>query len=730
MSHLSAQENLKGLVVSSNNEPLFGATLIWKNTQTYTTTDENGAFIIPYKKENNNLVISFIGYRTDTIQVEEPRFIKHMMYESNLLDEVVVKSKKKDLYISHTGIQQTENLDSGELLKAACCNLSESFETNPSVDVSFTDAITGTKQIQMLGLTGPYIQITQENIPAIKGANQAAGLSFIPGTWIESIQITKGAGSIVNGFESITGQINTELKKPTNEPELFFNLFASENKRWEINTDMNTHLNDNWATGLFIHYNQRSHKSDANQDSFIDMPIGSQWNLMNRWHYSLAEKGLESDLIIKILQDKKEGGQIAFDPQVENNSNTLWGSENSTYRHEAFYKFGKVFPHLPYKSFGFQFHGIYHGQEAYYGLLTHNVQQKGLYLNGIYQSILSNTYHKFKTGISVSLDNYNESVMSNNYDHKEQSVGTFFEYNYDPTEKFNLNAGIRGDYHNIIGWFATPRIHIRYQPLQFLTLRASAGSGKRMSKVFMENSSIFASGRTINLQGNGNKAYGLKPESAQNWGLNALLSFKLFKQSSQFQIDYYETSFDNQAVIDRESPGIVAIYNLDGKSFARSFQASLNLTLLDGLETRWAYKKYKVKTTYQDELKNKLLVPRDRWFINLAYKTPNAKWHFDTTLNRVGAQRIPMLYDNSQNLVSSYTTKPYWLVQAQIRKEIGKHFEIYAGGENLTDYIQKNPIIGAENPFESNFDAGMIYAPTEGRNFYMGLRYTLPLHKH
>ncbi len=728
-----SQKILKGEVLYNDEEHIHlhglpGANVYWLNTHTGVTTDESGQFEITKNKNHNHLIISYIGYKTDTITIKPDQFyLKHQMREVLSLGEVEVIAEKKDMHISKFGVNLTEHLNEGELLKAACCNLSESFETNPSVDISFSDPVTGTKQIQMLGLSGPYIQITQENIPAIRGANQTAGMSFIPGTWVESIQISKGAGSVINGFESMAGQINTELKKPTHEPEIFFNLFSNDKERLEINTDANVHLNEVLSTALFLHHNQRKHKTDENGDGFLDMPIGSQWNFMNRWHYSQSKTGLESDLIIKALHDTKQSGQIAYNPDLHQNTTTYWGSENSTERYEAFYKIGKIFPNIPYKSFGFQSNFVYHKQEAYYGFTSHNIKQNSIYLNGIYQSILSNTYHKFKTGLSVVYDQYDEMVNIDDYDRTEKSIGGFFEYDFDRGDNLSLNAGLRTDYHNLMGWFVTPRLHVRYQILPELTLRTSAGRGKRMAQIFTENTALFTSNRTLEIYDTTDYVYGLEPETAWNYGFNFLWSFRLANRSSQLSLDYYETFFENQVVVDRETPGLVSIYNLDGKSIAKSLQASINLSPFEGFESRWAYKFYDVKTTYGNSLKDKVLLPRDRLFINLAYETFSKNWHFDITANRVGSQRIPATYVENNNLKNEYYTSAYWLIQGQIRKVFAENFEIYGGVENLTDFVQENPIIGAADPYGNYFDAGLIYAPTEGRKFYGGIRYKLPI---
>jgi len=207
-----SQEKIKGVILDKNNpkknQGVLGANVYWLDTSVGTTTNEKGAFEIPYKKEYQKLIISFIGFKTDTVDVKNLKYLRHFITEENTLDEISVTAKKQTTSKSYIQTQNVFTVNSDELLKAACCNLAESFETNPSIDVNFSDALTGTRQIQMLGLKSPYLLITQENIPMVRGASQVYGLTFTPGTWVESIQVTKGTGSVVNGYESISGQIN------------------------------------------------------------------------------------------------------------------------------------------------------------------------------------------------------------------------------------------------------------------------------------------------------------------------------------------------------------------------------------------------------------------------------------------------------------------------------------------------------------------------------------------
>lgn len=301
------------------------------------------SFSIPYNSENTQLIISFVGFKSDTLTVNSSDYLKHSLSQAKNLDEVVINKERKSLQRSNLQTANVSTMSSKELLKAACCNLAESFETNPSIDVNFSDALTGTKQIKMLGLTSPYLMITEENIPSVRGASQAYGLSFTPGTWVESIQITKGAGSVVNGFESISGQINTELIKPINDIPFFLNVYGSTDSRFEVNTHFNKKVSDKWATSLFVHGNARVAKNDMNDDGFLDNPLSKQINVLNRWQYSDLEKGWVSFINFRYMNDEKQTGELDFDKDRDKLTTNYWGSEIKTQRYDVSAKLGYVF---------------------------------------------------------------------------------------------------------------------------------------------------------------------------------------------------------------------------------------------------------------------------------------------------------------------------------------------------------------------------------------------------
>ncbi len=728
-----SQNTIKGMVMEDNPENkhlgLAGANVYWLNSQTGTITKTDGSFSIPFKKEYNRLVISYVGFESDTLIIDSPGKVNHWLKPSNALNEVVVQKKRDAVQKSYFSPQNVVTINSAELLKAACCNLSESFETNPAIDVNFSDALTGTKQIQMLGLTSPYLLITQENIPMVRGASQAYGLTFTPGTWVESIQITKGAGSVVNGYESISGQINTELVKPLTDNALFVNGYGNLNGRLELNTHFNKQLTDKWSTGLYLHTNRRDVKEDDNGDGFLDAPLGNQINVLNRWQYQNPSTGWVSFINLRFLNDDKQLGQTNFVPSIDKFTANSWGGEINTRRFDTSLKLGYVFPELPFQSLGFQTAYNIHKQDSYFGFNEYNIDHESIYSNLLFNSIIGDTKSKYKTGLTFAYDGYGEMVNTQDYSRVDKSIGAFFEYSYDNLKEWSLTAGIRVDTHNNLGTFVTPRLHLRYMPWDRGSFRGSLGRGKRAANIFAENQQLFASSRRIRVLGDGSSIYGLDPEDAWNYGTSFIQGFSWFGRKGNVTLDYYVTNFKNQVVVDWENPLEVSFYNLEGESVAKSFQFEINYNVLKNLELRTAYKYYDVETDYRSGTLQKPLQAQHRFFANLGYtsvpKTNGSLWRMDYTVHSLGKQRLPNTSNNPEAYRLAEFSPSHSMMIAQITRVFNDNFEIYIGGENLADYTQDDPVLSADDPFGPNFDTTIVHGPIMGRMFYAGFRYKL-----
>lgn len=718
---------IRGVVLQTDQKgllkPLSGASVTWLATTHGTLTDSTGVFSIEQDNHAARLVISYTGYQADTITVVDKKELKIILATGNQLHEVQVTSRQHSMYLSSLSPVRTQIMTDRELFKAACCNLSESFETNPSVDVSYNDAVTGSKQIQLLGLSGNYTQLTVENLPGPRGIATPLGLNSIAGPWVESIQLTKGTGSVANGYESIAGQINVELKKPENSEQLYANAYVNDFGRTDLNLNISKKVGSKWSTGLLLHDDFLLNKQlDGNKDGFRDLPTGNQLSLINRWKYDDG-KGFLTQFGLKVLNDRRTGGQTAYNPSSDKFTQNHYGLGINTARYEAFAKIGYVFPEKRYKSIGLQLSAIDHKQDSYFGLTTYNAVQKNLYGNLIYQSIINSTIHKFRAGISFLYDNYNEHFKSLVYKRAEIVPGAFFEYTYTPSEKIGLVAGIRADHHNLFGNFVTPRLNLRYEPVKGSTFRLSAGRGQRTANIFAENTSVFVSSREVEILGaTAGKAYGLNAEVAWNKGISFDQKLKLFQNDALLSLDFFRNDFTDQVVVDLETPGLIKFYNLRGKSWSNSFQAELDLEPLRRLDVRIAYRSFDVKTTYDGNLLSRPLISADRAFISLDYSIHG--WKLDYTVNYNGRKRIPNTAGNPVQYRLPAYSPGFVLMNAQVSRTLGKKhpMDLYIGAENLGNYYQKDPILAADQPFSAYFDASMVWGPVTGRMFYAGWR--------
>ncbi len=719
---------IKGKVEEQDNKndlPLVGANVYWNNTSVGTTTDANGNFKLSRLKTNNQLIVSFVGYQTDTILVNDQNYLNIALNNSVDIDEVTVSYKRNSTEVSLLEPLNSKTMGSKELLKAACCNLSESFETNPSVDVSFTDAVTGTRQIQMLGLAGSYTQITRENMPDVRGLSAVYGLTYIPGTWIESIHLNKGAGSVVNGYESIAGQIDVNLRNPASMDKLYLNVYGNQKGRIELNANIQADVGEKVGTAILLHGMNNSFKDDHNGDNFMDHPMGEQYVMLNRWEF-YNDKGIHFQVGVKGTYVDKIGGELDFNPKTDVGTNNFWGMNINTERYEAWAKLGKVNKAKPWQSVGFQVSGASHSQDSYFGLNNYIANQNTFYSNLLFQSIMKNTNHKFKTGLSFQYDDYDEMLNSDEFDRIESVPGAFFEYTFSHLEKFNAILGLRGDYHNEYGAFVTPRIHLRYSINDKTTLRASGGRGLRTANIISENIGLLASSRQFIINGDASdKPYGLDPEIAWNYGLNLTYKFTLDYRNGYVSLDFYRTDFENQIVVDLDqSPQQALFYNLNGKSYSNSFQAQFDYELINRLDVRIAYRWYDVKSTYNGILMDKPLLANHRSFINLAYETKK-HWTLDYTVNWQGQKRIPDLSANPVEYQLETSSPSFFLMNVQLSKSWQQKFDVYAGVENLLNYKQTNPIVSSDQPFSQYFDSSLIWGPVTGRNIYFGMRYKI-----
>lgn len=673
--------------------------VFWLGTKTGTTTNEKGEFSLIRLHKNNKLVVSFVGYANDTITIDDNQKNIDIILTSGItLEDVVVKSGLEGAYISKLKPIKTEVITEHGLQQLACCNLSESFENNATVDVGFSDAVSGAKQIQMLGLAGIYSQIITENIPAIRGLASTYGLDYIPGSWMEAIQISKGTSSVINGYESTTGQVNVEYKKPQRTDKLHFNFYTNTEQRFEGNLTAASKVGDKFQTMVMAHASVLDNSIDMNKDGFLDMPKGNRINLINRWVYD-GKKEECIQFVINGLQETREGGQLDFYNDKNSQNQDYYGIGINTQRVQAFLKAGFPLHFRHNTSIGFQVSSTFHEQKSYFGNNYYYGKENSFYSNVIYQSYIGNANHLFSTGASYMQDLYNESFNDSTFRKKEYIPGAFAQYNYKYHDKFDFILGFRADDNSRYGTFLTPRAHLRYEINHLTIIRASAGKGYRSPLLISENLSFLASSRNFVIHPN------LKAEEAINYGGSIVREFHWDKdRNASFSIDVYRTEFINQIIIDLDKTAReVNFYNLKGSSRSNSFQANLNITPLKGASISAAFRYNDVKATINDQFIEKPFVTKYKGLLVLSYLTKHDKWQFDFTTQYNGKSRLPSTAENPDIYKRNDFSQEYFMLYAQITKRF-KHFDIYLGAENITDFVQSDPIVAADVPFGQYFE--------------------------
>ncbi len=689
-----------------------------------TVTNEDGFFEFTNFNYPDTLIALLTGYVPDTIIVKQKDSLILIKLKSSIqLNEVEVTYKSSGTELSMLNVTKIETLNERSLMKAACCNLSESFETNPSVDVNFSDAISGAKQIQLLGLEGKYAQITKENMPFLRGLSNSYGLSFIPGTWIKSIQLGKGAGSVINGYESFTGQINTELQAPESADRLFFNTYVNENARNEYNLNLGHKFNEKISTVLLNHISFNPLQQDLNKDGFVDIPTGRQINIANKYNV-FTNIGIESQFGGSYMVDERRGGQIK---KLENDSMPLYNVGITNNKWDVFGKLGYVFKRRVKTSMGLQLNYLEHQQKNVFALQTFNASQKSSYANYLFESYLFNTNHTYKLGASFLNDQMDETYRLFKFNRNETSIGAFAEYAMQYKKVVSLVAGVRVDNNNYYGTFVTPRLHVRFAPKERTVFRVSGGRALRTANMLMENTSAMASSRSWLLQASDLKMpYGLLPEIAWNYGGNFTQKMDINYREAFVTIDVYRTDFQQQLIADFENPREIRLYNLKGQSYSTSAQIEFGCEPRKRFFVKTAYRFVDTRTTYTEGLLEKPFTTRHRAFINASYETKNDQWQMDATVQYNGSKRLPNTEANAVQYQTVKRSPEYYNVLAQITYLIPlkkQKLHVYLGVENALDVKQPNPILSADKPFNENFDASLVWGPIYGRMLYAGLRW-------
>ena len=758
LPYLCLHAHVWGVVLDDKGFPLVGANVYWAGTTVGVATDIDGQFTLEPVKETNRLVTSFMGFHNDTTEVTSHSALTIVLVSNLLLEEVDIVERKMAVLRSRVSALQTETITGEALCMAACCNLSESFETSASVDVAYSDAATGAKQIRLLGLSGTYVQMLTENTPNIRGLAQAFGMEYIPGPWMEAIQVSKGTSSVLNGYEAIAGQINVEYLKPQTQDPISLNAMISTETHAEVNATGGWDINDVVSTGILFHAQNMSLELDHNHDGFLNMPKNTNINLLNRWYVKTDD--YTGQFLVRGLYDRRQGGQTKDALAVSPFASTPYHIDLNTWRVDGFMKNGYVFNHDLGTSIGIIASASYHNQQNTYGLRQWNAAQTNAYLNAIFQTSFDdsaidpwdNHQHKLTAGLSVNYDKYDESLSSIALSptsliasQMELTPGVFAEYTYTYKDKLTLLAGIREDYSTRYGFFTTPRMNVRYAPFEWWTIRGSIGLGYRTPNAIADNAAFLASNRIYDIHAD------LAQERSMNTGVSTVFYIPMGKRELQLSGEYYYTKFLDGVIadMDRSLHGIT-LYNMhdvDGAQyFSHNWQVEATMEILRGWTMTAAFRYTDVKQTTFNTTANKYLL-RDKplqnkfkGIITTSYQTPLKTWQFDLTAQFNGPGRMPDGFippiGSNQYFTDEFGQNHHqWY--PQLLGQVTKFFRtwsIYLGAENMTNFTQDNPIVGSMiehnghhlvDPSSPTYDASMIWAPIHGWKLYLGFRWSL-----
>lgn len=764
-------QQVKGKVnfieATGQTAPASFANVWWLEGKEAVETDIDGNF--SFKKINSDditLIATFIGYTKDTIVVSkggaylvDATNLVFNLKSENELESLVVTGRQEGNYLSKTAQIKTEVITAAGLCKMACCSLAESFENSASVSVGYSDAVTGAKQIKLLGLSGSYTQMLDENKPIMRGLASPFGLSYIPGQWLESIQIAKGPSSVINGLEAMTGQINMEHRKPTAENPLFVNLFMNSNLRLEANVASSIQFNEHWSTVLQGHVSGETQKHDENKDGFRDDPTTRQFNLDNRWLY-FVQDGVQIRFGFKYLDDRRIGGMMDYKEGMNSRTatsfgkayeNNIWGNEIHNSGASGFFKLGVPFGPDGNKSIAVVADFSYYKMDSSYGLKDFNGKQYMGFFNAMYQDMVNDS-HRYTVGLSGRYDDIDRKLVQwcnepwgglskgdayiLDLSSKDKVIGLFAEYTYTQGEKLSIVAGLRADYSSRFGWQFAPRANVKYSFTENTILRLNAGRGFRNPNPIVDNLGVLSSSRLVNID-----MEALDVEDAWSFGGNFTQYFRIGeKKTNYISFDYFRTSFNSQLVFDWNSgwkgnsaTGTVNIYNFknvgeaNNRSFTDTYQVDLSVEPFERFTAIATFRYNNAKVTMKDQgLVTNPLVGKYKGVLNLQYATRMNKWTFDFTAQLNGPSELPQFMSKLDDPIYKGITESeiYPMLYFQITKKF-RLLDVYAGVENITNYKQENPIINAQNPYSSQFNAAMVWGPLMGRMFYVGMRLTL-----
>jgi len=721
LSTATFAQSLTGkLIDKADGSPLVGANIYWENSSTGTFTNNDGEFDIPFVAERNQLIVSYIGYENDTLTIADGQ--NNLLFEmgqdkGSTFSEVVISTQRADTYTTNDATK-IEVITEGELAKAACCDLAGCFETQASVQPVTTNVVTNAKELRILGLSGVYNQLLFDGLPMIQGLGYTYGVSSYPGTLVNKIFIAKGANSVLQGFEGMSGQINVIPKQPQNEEGWLLNAYANSNGIHQFNANYAYKAPQGWSSFTSAHISRPGFRRDANDDNFLDFPLVERQAIYHKIQTKSVTEGLFSEVALRYWHETRTGGEKDFDRKIHRGSSEVYGQDVAISQPEIYTKTGYIFSDK--QQIKFMGAAFFHQQNSYYGITAYTGLQQFAYANLQFeQSYGDASEHNVKAGLSYRHSTIKETVAERVMLQQNRVPGFFME-NVSRFEKFKLITGVRWDVHQEFGGFMTSRFGVNYNVADNTELRFSAGTGWRVASVYAENPSLLASSREVIFE------EALQPEQSANFGFNIVHKEFWTDWVGTFTADYYHTNFSNQIFPDYDrAPGQAILTNFTGPSASNTFQAEGNLKYLDQYEFKLAYNFLNVFREIDGE---KVALPfnsKHRLLATFSYEPISKKWHFDTNIHFNGRQRLPDTNGYPERYQQEQFSRPFTLVNAQFTYKFGENIDLYGGCENIFNFRQPDPILAADDPFGEFFDTAFNWGPTIGREIYVGVRYRL-----
>ena len=703
--------------------PLTGAHVFWIGSDRGTVTDAHGHFHLDDKGiTDRRLVVSHVAFEPETLDVSGASTVQVLLSRPRSAETVEVQAKAPDTFIAPLD-QKTEIITAEELEHAACCDLAGCFGTTSSVQSEAVDIITDTKQLKMLGLEGIYSQVLLDNVPALTGGlNTHLGVSFIPGPFIDRIMVSKGIGSVLQGAESFSGQINVLLRESDGNEPLFFNVFANSFLEQQYNAYVMRSFGK-WSGMLALHGVGRGQRHDANDDGFLDMPLTDRFSALAKWKYDGADEGVIARTGFKYTWEERLGGQDAYRTDRDLGSAAVYGQSMRNNRFELFNR--TEFDLGEGRALKLHVAGSVHEQDAWYGSTRYSADEQVVYGNLAWATPWLDE-HIFTAGASFLMNRLDETVDLGSNPLQKTYAGTYHTDVVAPglfaentlnlfDDALAVITGARVDFRNDEGTVLTPRLFVRYNLDEITTLRASLGTAFRVARLFVQHPAALASWRDIRIERD------IAPERATTFGVSVTRYYELGPLTGTLNLDLYRTNFSEQVVAEYDDdPRLIVFRNITGTSTADNVMAEITGDIAP-LTFRLSYTLADVYETRDGVHRSLPFVTRDRVLGVVTATSADDAWQATLTAEWRGAQKLPDTRAYPVEFRLPEHGDAYTLLHLHLQRSWDA-FDLYVGAENLLDFRQDNPILNAANPFQPWFEPGFAWGPVKGREVYAGIR--------